>query len=51
MIDVNSVGKGDTYRHVDRKKWDIGWAIYEKGKEKERKLKENEKASKHSKDR
>jgi len=26
------MGKGDTYRRVDRKKWDAAWARIEKNK-------------------
>lgn len=30
----SEAGKGDTYRKVDRKKWDKGWEGYKKGKRK-----------------
>ncbi len=37
----SSAGKGDCPRPYDRKKWEAGWAAYEKGK-KEEKGAENE---------
>ena len=43
----SSAGKGDRPRPYDRKKWEAGWAAYEKGKEDEKK-KENDVLGKHN---
>ncbi len=37
----SSAGKGDRPRPYDRKKWEAGWAAYEKGKKEEKGI-ENE---------